>query len=301
MEVPMRSSLEIRRRARSARPASVGAGRASALVRRVALTGLVALVLSGAGVELAQAHYDGQPNSSIAAATGPVGSGVSYSGQFGGSGDVDYYWFTTTRPGVSLHFNVRNLQSSCGGNSSCQIYATLIDPDGNQLGGEGSSAGTGPVGWAGSGYSTGTIDWTFGPAGRYLLVVDSDEGTPPYRFAIDASDGVAPGISGGALFRSFAVASARRPPSVRATMTVLADRATVRLELLRNAGGRAVSAGRLLSRPLARGRHVLRVRLNASARRALGKRCRLPLTVKARFTATGRTPRSATRRVTVRC
>ena len=43
------------------------------------------------------------------------------------------------------------------------------------------------------------IDWTFGPAGRYILIFDSDGGTPTYQFSINPSDGVAPGISATAL------------------------------------------------------------------------------------------------------
>jgi hypothetical protein len=261
------------------------------------------LIIGAAMTPRAIAHFNGQPNSSISSAVGPIGAGVTYSGRFGGSGDVDYYYFVTTRDNVALHFNVRNTLSSCRGGGNCQIYATLVSTAGQQLGGEGSTAGTGPVGYAGSGYSTDTIDWTFGPAGRYILVFDSDGGTPTYQFAIDPSDGVAPGIPAGGLgplFRSLSVPSPQRTTRVLARLTVLQSGATVRLELRRSVRGRSVVAGRVTRSGLSRGRVTLRVPLNASARAALKSRGRLSLSLRVRVTAAGRAPETALRRLTVR-
>ena len=265
---------------------------------------LVLMLLVGAAVTpTASAHFNGTPNRSISSATGPIGAGVTYSGRFGGSGDVDYYYFVTTRDNVALHFNVRNTLSSCKGGGNCQIYATLVSTAGQQLGGEGSSAGTGPIGYAGSGYPTDTIDWTFGPAGRYILVFDSDGGTPSYQFNIDPSDGVAPGIPAtppGPLFRSLSVRSPQRTTRVLAALTVLQSGATVRLELSRSVHGRSVVAGRVTRSGLPRGRVALRVPLNASARAALRARSSLRLSLRARVTAAGRAPETALRRLTVR-
>jgi hypothetical protein len=258
------------------------------------------LVIGAAAAPAASAHFNGTANRSIASATGPVGAGVTYSGRFGGDGDVDYYYFETTRDNVSLHFSVRNTLSSCQGGKNCQIYATLVSTGGQQLGGEGSAAGTGPIGYAGSGYPTDTIDWTFGPAGRYILVFDSDGGTPSYQFAIDPSDGVAPGIPAGPLFRSLSVPSPQHTRPVRVGLTVLESGTTVRLELSRSVRGRSVFAGRLIRSGLSRGRFLLRVPLNASARAALKSRGSLRLSLRARVTAAGRTPETALRRLTVR-
>jgi hypothetical protein len=261
------------------------------------------MIIGAAMTPSAIAHFNGKPNSSISSATGPIGAGVTYSGRFGGSGDVDYYYFVTTRDNVALHFSVRNTLSSCKGGGNCQIYATLVSTAGQQLGGEGSTAGTGPIGYAGSGYPTDTIDWTFGPAGRYILVFDSDGGTPTYQFAIDPSDGVAPGIPAGGLgplFRSLSVPSPQRTTRVLARLTVLQSGASVRLELRRSVRGRSVLAGRVTRSGLSRGRITLRVPLNASARAALKSRGRLSLSLRARVTAAGRAPETALRRLTVR-
>jgi hypothetical protein len=261
------------------------------------------LLIGAATAPTVVAHFNGTPNSSISSATGPIGAGVTYSGRFGGSGDVDYYYFVTTRDNVALHFTVRNTLSSCKGGGNCQIYATLVSTAGQQLGGEGSSAGTGPVGYAGSGYATDSIDWTFGPAGRYILVFDSDGGTPTYQFGINPSDGVAPGIPAGGLgplFRSLSVPSPQRTTRVLAALTVLQSGTTVRLELSRSFRGRSVFAGRVTRSGLGRGRVALRVPLNASARAALKRSGRLRLSLRARVTAAGRTPETALRRLTVR-
>jgi hypothetical protein len=270
--------------------------------RRAWLVLALALLLASVAATAGNAHFHGTPNRTIATATGPIGSGITYSGRFGGDGDVDYYFFTTTRDNVTLHFDVRNTLSSCPGGGNCQIYATLVSTEGQQLGGEGSSAGTGPVGYAGSGYSTDSIDWTFGPAGRYILVFDSDGGTPTYQFRIAPSDGVAPGIPAGGLgplFRSLSAPSPQHTVRVRAALTVLQAGATVRLDLLRSSHGRAVLAGRVTRSNASRGRLSLRVPLNASARAALKAAGRLRLTLRARATARGRTPQTATRRLTV--
>jgi len=271
-------------------------GRPGAFWRVLALM----LIIGAAMTPTGNAHFNGTANRSISSATGPIGAGVTYSGRFGGDGDVDYYYFVTTRDNVALHFSIRNTLSSCKGKGNCQIYATLVSTAGQQLGGEGSSAGTGPIGYAGSGYPTDTINWTFGPAGRYILVFDSDGGTPTYRFAIDPSDGVAPGIPAGPLFRSLSVPSPQRTTRVLARLTVLQSGATVRLELRRSVRGRSVLAGRVTRSGLSRGRVTLRVPLNASARAALRSRGLLRLSLRARVTAAGRVPETASRRVTVR-
>ena len=267
-------------------------------VRRLAPALLAVLAAAVAAVP-ALGHFEGSPNRSIATATGPIGGGVTYSGQFGGDGDVDYYFFQTTRDNVTLHFNVRNTTPTCPGGGNCQIYATLVSTAGQQLGGEGSTAGTGPVGYAQSGYSTDTIDWTFGPAGRYILVFDSDGGTPTYQFSIGASDGLAPGIPP-RLFRSLRVPSPQRTTRLLAALTVLQAGVTVRLELVRSVQGRSVLAGRLTRAGVPAGRLAARVPLNRAARAALSRDRVLHLVLRVRVTSFGRGPALASRPVTVR-
>lgn len=259
------------------------------------------MIVGGATASTVAAHFNGTPNSTIASATGPVGGGTTYSGRFATSGDVDYYHFTTTRPNVTLHFTVRNTLASCN-NGNCQLYATLIDTVARQLGGEGSTAGTGPVGFAGSGYATDAIDWTFPTAGRYLLVFDSDGDRPSYRFFISPSDGLAPGIPAfpGPLFRSLSVPSPQFSPRVRAFLTLLQARSTVRLELWRTVRYRSVLAGYVTRSSLGGGRVSLTVPLNVAARAAVNSRGGgVRMTLRARVTAGGRSA-TASRSVLVR-
>jgi hypothetical protein len=262
-------------------------------------TFVLAVIIVAATAPTSAAHFQGKANSSISSATGPIGAGVSYSGQFGGSGDVDYYYFVTTRDNVTLHFTITNTLSSCNDGGNCQIYASLVNSAGQQLGGEGSAAGTGPVGFAGSGYSTDTIDWTFGPAARYFLVFDSDGDTPTYKFRIDPSDGVAPGIpANGLLFQSLSVPSPQRTTRAMASLKLLQSGATVRLELTRRVSGREVVAGRVTRKDVARGRVRLRVPLRASARDALKASGHLRLSLHARVSV-GRASQTAVRHLTL--
>jgi hypothetical protein len=298
---------------------------------------IVAIVVTVAGTP-AQAHVGSTANGTIASAF-PVGAGVTYAGHFGSADDVDYYAFDTTRDGVPVHVTVANTLQSCPGLGYCQIYATLTDAAGGQLGGEGSSAGTGPIGFTGSGYDVDSIDWTLGAAGRYLLVVDSDGDLPTYQFRIDPPDaaisapsgatttgssgsttggttgstatagstGTQTGTTGtggsprltGPLFRFPRPASPQRAGSVSAAVTILSSGVSLRLELLRRIGSRTTTAGRLTRGGLQPGHHTFRVPLNPAARLALGRSGRLVLTLRIR--ATGRTGASvvAQRPVTV--
>ncbi|MEJ7750677.1 MAG: hypothetical protein WKF32_04400 [Thermoleophilaceae bacterium] len=306
---------------RPPRGRKLGALRRPVAVNGLTLTAILASIALGAvAAPFAVAHFNGASNSSSASATGPIGSGVVYSGRFGSSEETDYYYFTTTRDNVFVRFTIRNTLSSCSGESNCQLYATLLSTNGQQLGGEGSSAGTGPVGYAGSGYSTDTIDWTFGPAGRYILAFDSDGDLPTYQFSIGASDGVAPGLPSntgaspytgplfpgaspftGPLFRNLSVRTPQRVRAVRAGIGILKSGASARLELVRSANGRRVIAGRITRTSLQRGRVAFRVPLNAATRAALARSVsgRLRMSLRVRVTARGQTPQTAVRRVTV--
>jgi hypothetical protein len=267
---------------------------------RVAFAGL--LLVGAGGVAVSSAHFNGAPNSSIATAAGPVGSGITYSGRFEGADDVDYYSFATTRDNATLHITVRNTVASCASGGNCHIYATLIDPAGKQLGGEGSTAGTGPVGFAGSGYGTDAIDWTFPAAGRYLLVFDSEGDLPSYQFRIDPADGIAPGTAAatGPLVRNLSVPSPQRDSRVRVSFTNLQAGSTATIKLLRTVEGRPVTAGRTTRSGLPTGEVTLRVGLNAGARAVLRRDARLPMTVRTTVSAPGRKAQVSIRRVTLR-
>ena len=88
--------------------------RSTSIARRrlLSLAFVLALLIGAGSAPAVLAHFHGTPNSTISTATGPIGAGVTYSGQFGGSGDVDYYYFVTTRPNVTLHFSIRNTPRS---------------------------------------------------------------------------------------------------------------------------------------------------------------------------------------------
>jgi hypothetical protein len=269
---------------------------------RAVLAGLLLVGASGVAVSSVAAQFSGD-NSSIATAAGPVGSGVTYSGRFETSGETHYYSFTTTRENVTVHFTVRNTVQSCASGGNCHIYATLIDPAGKQLGGEGSTAGTGPVGYAGSGYDTDAIDWTFGPAGRYLIAFDSDGDLPSYEFRIAPADGIAAGTSAtpkGPLFTALSVPSPQQGSRVRVSFTNLQAGSTATIKLLRTVKGRPVAAGRTTRSGVPTGKVTLGVGLNAAARAVLRRDARLRMTVRTTVSAPGRKAQVSIRRVTLR-
>lgn len=128
----------------------------------------------------AAAHADVfGPDESIAQAGGPLALGATYTGAFTSPDDVDYLAFDVTQPNETLHFDVVNTLTSCNDiyNNYCPMWGTLIDGSGQQLGGEGSTAGTGEVDYA----SSDAIDWTFASPGRYYLVLDSSGDLPSFR------------------------------------------------------------------------------------------------------------------------
>src|SRR5947209_3294367 len=141
--------------------------------RAVSLAGtivLLALVWALTGLSSAARADVFGPDESIGTAGGPLQPGVTYSGAFSTADDVDYLAFDVTQPGETLHFDIVNTLPSCNDpyNNNCPMWGTLIDGNGQQLGGEGSFAGTGEVDYS----SSDAIDWTFATPGRYYLVLD---------------------------------------------------------------------------------------------------------------------------------
>ena len=119
------------------------------------------------------------PDDSPEQAYGPLEPGKSVSGRFTRPDDVDYLSFRVTEARTPVHFSVRNTLSSCSspdGPAGCGVWGTLIDGNRQQLGGEGSSAGTGEVD---AGRSD-VIDWVVATPGTYYLVLDSGGSLPSY-------------------------------------------------------------------------------------------------------------------------
>jgi hypothetical protein len=119
------------------------------------------------------------PDESIAQAGGPLQPGTTYSGAFSSPDDVDYLAFDVAQANETLHFDIVNTLTSCNNidDDYCPMWGTLVDGNGQQLGGEGSSAGTGEVDYA----SSDGIDWTFASPGRYYLVLESSGDLPTFQ------------------------------------------------------------------------------------------------------------------------
>jgi hypothetical protein len=160
-----------------------------ALICGLLAWGLSVLAVSIARVPIARGDISSPsafgPDESISATAGPLAPGTTYSGAFTSSQDIDYLYFEVPQP-ETLRFDVANTLSSCHPYMiepapgepapypepypSCPMWATLIDGSSQQLGGEGSAAGTGPIEFS----SYEDIEWAFTTAGRYYLVLESD-------------------------------------------------------------------------------------------------------------------------------
>ncbi len=119
------------------------------------------------------------PGDSLGDPAGPMQMGVEYSGAFKSDHDLDHVLFSVANPGSTLQFVVTNTYGGCNPNNYCPIWGTLLDTAGGQLGGEGSGAGTGPVGPQ----TSDSIVWTFPAAGNYVLVLEGNGDPATYRFA----------------------------------------------------------------------------------------------------------------------
>jgi hypothetical protein len=158
--------------------------RASALASVAA--GMAALLLPGA---LAIADVAG-PDDTLSTAYGPMQLASPVNGTFTPSETADYLKLVVSTAGVSLRFTVQNTTASCTSTSElpCPVWATLLDGAGQQLGGEGSSAGTGEVDQGGGD----VIDWKFDQPGTYYVAVDSAGDNPSYAVRYDLAPAPAP-------------------------------------------------------------------------------------------------------------
>ena len=226
-------------------------------------------VLLTAGASAALAHLDGNANSTVGSAT-PITLGTTYSGQFVGADDVDHYAFTTTKPGVVVRVTVNNTFGACSKGYVCPIWGTLVDGAGQQLGGEGSGAGTGPV----NAGDTESFNWTLGGPARYVLAMDSDGDQPTYQVRIDE---VPSGSGGGSsnLFGSLGAARKQRGTVVRGSLAGVRAGATVRAVVTMSDGGKDVVAGAQTQRNVKGGAVKVAVPLRSAARSALAKQGRL--------------------------
>jgi hypothetical protein len=239
------------------------------------------------------------PDDSFSQAYGPLSQKVTYSGALNSPGDLDYFYFEITRAGEALHFTVRNTLGSCSSpdQNGCPLWATLLDGSEHQLGGEGSTAGTGQVNYG----STDYIDWTFPQPGRYYLVLESSGDLPTYNLRFDpapsGSSGVPPGTP--PALRSLRVLSPQRGSTVRARLVFGQPIARLQADLLRLPGASRV--GRVVLHRLGRGSYALAVRVNSyAAQRALRRAHRLRVALKLIVRAASGHTYTVTRSVTLR-
>lgn len=232
------------------------------------------------------------PDNSIQTAFGPLAPATLYSGTFTSDSDVDYLAFDVARPGDQLHFDVSNTTGKCASPdlAGCPVYATLIDGAGQQLGGEGSAAGTGAVT---TDAPADTIDWTFPAPGRFYVAMDSGLAGPSYTIRYQLVPATTP-PAGPALTAvgASALAAGRR---VRVRLTATRGLRALRASLTDTAGRTLASA---TLGAVAAGPRTITLRLNATGRRRLARH--RSLSVRLRVTADPLTGARQTVRRTLR-
>ena len=230
------------------------------VLARASLGLLCALSL---GAATAQADLFG-PDDTFATAQGPLNFSTPYSGRLKSAEDLDYEFFNVPKAGQALRITVRNT-FSCPGKGKdktpCPLYATLLDRNEKQVGGEGSSAGTGAV----DAGTTQYINWTFAEAGRYVIVSESGSNPVSYSLRLDP-------VASGPVFKSVRVPSGQRGTAVRGRVTFGRAIDRLRADVI-GPGGRLF--GRVTRRGLAARGYSLKVALNSRGRAALAASDRL--------------------------
>lgn len=287
---------------------------------------LLGLLLTATCPSVALADVAG-PDESVSQAYGPLESGSAHSGAFASVNDVDYLSFVVGTAGQTLNFGVQNTTQVCNDPyaAGCPVYATLMDSSGmNQLGGDGSGAGT--IATSGD---TETFSWTFTQPGTYYLLMESDgdlpPGSPSYAVSLTstnapassgssggsgalAGSGPATGVNapGGAegppspIVRELHISRRQRGRAVAAELVLGQPAAQLRAELLipHRHGGPTTIAHRTL-RGLPAGAHRLALGLPGPYRRRLGRGRQLSLLLRITILTSSGEHLEYTRRVTL--
>jgi hypothetical protein len=282
---------------RSSHPPHKPTGACGRSGRRWALAGAVAalsLLASGAAAPTAWGDYQG-PDENTGQAYGPLEGGYTYQAKLNNNGsnpdDQDWYYFYVPRAGERLDWTVSNTTATTGcvpygPYAYCEVWATLEDSSGHQLGGDNSSAGTSGVGPGG----TQQIYWTFASPGRYYIAFVGGGDELSYQFSVSPADGVSSlpvgggAPSGGAPSLRLAAHQAGRFVDFSLTVPTGGGRLAARLYEL--VGRRRVPAGSLGRAHVAAGRHQYALRLSGAAWRALARRGRLTLILDVTVTRT---------------
>jgi hypothetical protein len=221
------------------------------------------------------------PGDSLGDPAGPMQMGLEYSGAFKSDHDLDHVLFSVANPGSTLQFVITNTYGGCAPDNYCPIWGTLLDTAGRQLGGEGSGAGTGPVGPQ----TSDSIVWTFPAAGNYILVLEGNGDLATYRFRADVTspgggEGGGGGSGGGGSSSPPQITrlhsgGRQRGTAVRALLTLRPAASRVTASLVadgrRFGRSRAVRVGYLRQAALGPGAVSLRVPLFAHVRRAMAR------------------------------
>jgi hypothetical protein len=250
-----------------------------------------ALAASAAAAAPARADVTGLgPGDSLGSPVGPISTGVSYTGTFTRPDDLDHVLFSVAQANATLRFTITNTFTGCPRGNPCPIWGTLLDTAGRQLGGEGSTAGTGPVAVGDSE----RVVWSFPQAGNYILVLEGNGDLSSYRFRADPTEGAAP-------VTRLTAAGRQRATAARARLTLTPAASSVTASL--SASGRPFGrSGRVRVGYLRRGRSgpgavQLRVPLFAHVRPALSRLGSLRVTLAVTVRRSGSPP--VVRRVVV--
>ena len=218
------------------------------------------------------------PDDSLATAYGPMQPGVTVAGTFNSPTDVDYLSFVVNSPNTAVHFDIANTATSCSspdGPAGCAVWGTLIDSNQQQLGGEGSSAGTAEV----DAGRHDVIDWTIATPGTYYLAMDSGGSLPSYRARL------APPKPTGPVITSLSASSIRHGSAVRARLRAGRPLRSVRATLSTLLHGHRVTIGRLSRGKTAQGSTTLTIKVTKAGRNALARSPRHRLAVRLTVTA----------------
>jgi hypothetical protein len=267
--------------------------------RVVAVAAALALgVLLASWVAISRADYQG-PDENMSQAFGPLKGNFTYAAQLNGANDVDWYFFYVPTAGDHLHWAVNNTTptGSCvpPGVNECNMYATLIDQNGKQVGGDNSSAGTAAVPAGGSD----KIDWTFAEPGKYFLLIQQDGDGPSYSFNITPASGLStspPGSqSPSATARALQLSAKQGRGNVR--VGVLVPDGVVSLQARLTLNG--FNAGRVTLRHVSPGHVHFKIPFTKATAGSLKRRHRLTLTLTVRLLLTNSHVERATRKLTV--
>jgi hypothetical protein len=229
------------------------------------------------------------PDDSLATAYGPMQPGVTVAGTFTTPTDVDYLSFVVSSPNTAVHFDIANTATSCtspDGPAGCAVWGTLIDSQQQQLGGEGSSAGTAEV----DAGRHDVIDWTIATPGTYYLAMDSGGSLPSYTARL------APPKPTGPVIAALSARSIHHGHAVRAVLRAGRPLRSARADLSALIHGHRVTIGHVTRGKTPQGSVTLTITVNAAGRRALAASAKGRLAARVTVTAKPAVGKTATAR-----